>query len=66
MLAMIKLIGSNEHFSKIEPTDYVPAPEKPIKRRKAGKKAATDITELDDTFEPLSGTESEEEASNRG
>jgi hypothetical protein len=59
MLAQIKLIGSSPCFEDILPSDYVLAPEKPVKRRKSAKKTATDITELDETFEPFTLSDDE-------
>jgi hypothetical protein len=59
MLARIKLIGSAPCFSDIAEGDYVLAPEKPVKRRRHTKKIATNIKELDDSYEPFTPSDGE-------
>jgi hypothetical protein len=59
MLAQIKLCTTTPSFRDVRPSDYVLAPEKPVKRRRAGRKAADSITELDDSYEPLAVSEDE-------
>jgi hypothetical protein len=53
MLAQIKLICGHERFDVVKPTDYVMAPEKPVKKRRATKPKPTHISELDDSMEPM-------------
>jgi hypothetical protein len=62
MLASIKLIGHNEKFNDIKPIDFILAPEKPVKRRRATKPKPKHIKELDDSFEPLGFEDSEFQA----
>jgi hypothetical protein len=59
MLARIKLIGSAPCFNDIVEEDYILAPEKPVKRRRNTKKVATDIKELDDSYEPFTPSDDE-------
>jgi hypothetical protein len=59
MLKHIKLIGKVPQFTAVTAKDYVYAPEKPVKRRRANQRQAESIEELDDSFEPFGISEDE-------
>jgi hypothetical protein len=59
MLKQIKLIAKVPQFAEVTTADYVKAPEKPVKRRRATQKQADNIAELDESFEPFDVSEEE-------